>query len=352
MADDSSYNNDNIQFFRPRPVSIAGTGMSLSEAARSSRASRENVNSRERSKETKENERTRQTQPTPAPTPRPARARSADMRKDNNNAPHKSSPEGASSQSSSAKRPSRDAGRHPSSARDAKASTPKSAKGAKTEEGATSKTNTKSVAATKKADEDVMKAELPHIQVMVPAADSQQESKEVVDVKIEETYDPTAVETVMISMTDSTAFGTPDVEPVPLVSTVAITPSEISNVEGQISAESIPSGATTPSETGSVSGDSVPLMSRKIISSEEEAKAALAEKRRLAREQMEREAERERIRAEEERLFEEERQRQEEVEQKMAEEEMDRMALEARQAEEERLKKYLFWNLFIFGIYQ
>ncbi|XP_046447827.1 ensconsin-like isoform X3 [Daphnia pulex] len=353
---------------KPRPVSIAGTGMSLSEAARTSRASRENINSRERSKETKEkeNERTRQTQPTPATTPRPARARSADMRKDNNNAAtHKSSPEGALSQPSHAKRPNRDAGRHPS-ARETKtpvkatAEAPKSAKGVKTEEGAatTGKANNKSVAAaaaaTKKADEEAVKA-VELVQVTVPPADSQPESKEVVNVKVEESHDPTAVETLpaaaeteMISMTDSTASGdAPDVEILPPVTTtnndvaVVSTPSEVSNVEGQVSVDSIPSGATTPSETGSVSGDSVPLSltSRKIISSEEEAKAALAEKRRLAREQMEREAERERLRAEEERLLEEERQRQEELEQKLAEEEMDRMALEARQAEEERLQK-------------
>lgn len=352
--------------------------MSLSEAARTSRASRENINSRERSKETKEkeNERTRQTQPTPATTPRPARARSADMRKDNNNATHKSSPEGAPSQPSHAKRPNRDAGRHPSSAaRETKtpvkataAEAPKSAKGVKTEEGAatTGKANNKSVAAaaTKKADEEAVKAaEL--VQVTVPPADSQPESKEVVNVKVEESHDPTAVETLpaagceteMISMTDSTASGdAPDVEVLPPVTTatnndvaVVSTPSEVSNAEGQVSVDSIPSGATTPSETGSVSGDSVPssLTSRKIISSEEEAKAALAEKRRLAREQMEREAERERLRAEEERLLEEERQRQEELEQKLAEEEMDRMALEARQAEEERLQKYVFLNVLI-----
>jgi hypothetical protein len=290
------------------------------------------------------------------------------MRKDNNNAAtHKSSPEGAPSQPSHAKRPNRDAGRHPS-ARETKtpvkatAEAPKSAKGVKTEEGAatTSKANNKSVAAaaaaTKKADEEAVKAaEL--VQVTVPPADSQPESKEVVNVKVEESHDPTAVETLpaaneteMISMTDSTASGdAPDVEILPPVNTtnndvaVVSTPSEVSNVEGQVSVDSIPSGATTPSETGSVSGDSVPLSltSRKIISSEEEAKAALAEKRRLAREQMEREAERERLRAEEERLLEEERQRQEELEQKLAEEEMDRMALEARQAEEERLQKYI-----------
>lgn len=49
--------------------------------------------------------------------------------------------------------------------------------------------------------------------------------------------------------------------------------------------------------------------------------------------------ERERPRAEEQ-LLEEERQRQEELEQKLFDEEMDRLALEALQAEEERLQKY------------
>ncbi|XP_065560076.1 ensconsin-like isoform X6 [Artemia franciscana] len=74
------------------------------------------------------------------------------------------------------------------------------------------------------------------------------------------------------------------------------------------------------------------------ITSEEEAKAAIAEKRRLAREQMEKEAELERQRLEAERLAEEERLRQEEEQARKDAEEMDRLVKEAKEAEEERLR--------------
>ncbi|XP_073985676.1 uncharacterized protein isoform X39 [Rhodnius prolixus] len=75
------------------------------------------------------------------------------------------------------------------------------------------------------------------------------------------------------------------------------------------------------------------------ITTEEEAKAALAERRRLAREQAEREAELERQRLEAERLAEEERLRKEEEEQRRMEEEQLRLLEEARVAEELRLKQ-------------
>ncbi|GFU49729.1 reticulocyte-binding protein 2-like protein a [Trichonephila clavipes] len=77
----------------------------------------------------------------------------------------------------------------------------------------------------------------------------------------------------------------------------------------------------------------------KRINSEEEAKAALAEKRRLAREQAEREAELERQRQEELRLQEEERLRQEEEEHRRMEEEQLRLLEEHRLLEEEKLRK-------------
>ncbi|XP_067013630.2 ensconsin isoform X19 [Anabrus simplex] len=84
--------------------------------------------------------------------------------------------------------------------------------------------------------------------------------------------------------------------------------------------------------------DMTASMTAKIrITTEEEAKAALAERRRLAREQAEREAELERQRQEEERRLEEERLRQEEEEQRRFEEEQLRLVEEARRAEEERL---------------
>uniref|UniRef100_A0A1B6KAJ6 Ensconsin-like n=1 Tax=Graphocephala atropunctata TaxID=36148 RepID=A0A1B6KAJ6_9HEMI len=81
------------------------------------------------------------------------------------------------------------------------------------------------------------------------------------------------------------------------------------------------------------------MLAKTRITTEEEAKAALAERRRLAREQAEREAELERQRLEAERLAEEQRQREEEEEQKRMEEEQLRLLEEARQAEQERLRQ-------------
>ncbi|KAF6205524.1 hypothetical protein GE061_019697 [Apolygus lucorum] len=75
------------------------------------------------------------------------------------------------------------------------------------------------------------------------------------------------------------------------------------------------------------------------ITTEEEAIAALAERRRLAREQAEREAELERQRLEAERLAEEERIRKEEEEQRRFEEEQLRLLEEARRHEEQRLQQ-------------
>merc|ERR1711892_1452480 len=73
----------------------------------------------------------------------------------------------------------------------------------------------------------------------------------------------------------------------------------------------------------------------KMITSEEQAKARIAEKRREMKEQKEREAELERLRLEEEARLEEERLRQEEEEEKK----MIAFAEEARKAEEERIQK-------------
>ena len=321
-------------------MSIAGTGMSLSEAARASRASRENV-SRERSKEIKEkeNERTRQTQP------RPARARSADMRKDNNNV----QPTAAGAAAAAAPK-SPETQPQPSTAkrtRDARATSAKEARTpvkAPVEASKSAKNKTTDEVKPKVAN---VKLEPPP-SVQVSPADPEPETD--CNVTIEDTkaemVAPVAPADVDLMM-NSLPSDLPDVQ-VPLSTTndvIVIAQSDVSNAEQAV--ESTASGATTPSE-GSVSGDA-PTQSRKIISSEEEARAALAEKRRLAREQMEREAERERLRIEEELRLEEERQRQEEIEQKLAEEEMDRLALEARKAEEERLQKYVPFSNVVFN---
>ncbi|XP_067212935.1 MAP7 domain-containing protein 1 isoform X17 [Linepithema humile] len=83
---------------------------------------------------------------------------------------------------------------------------------------------------------------------------------------------------------------------------------------------------------------SASMIAKIRITTEEEAKAALAERRRLAREQAEREAELERQRQEEEARREVERLRAEEEEQRRLEEETIRLANEAREAEEQRLQ--------------
>jgi len=93
------------------------------------------------------------------------------------------------------------------------------------------------------------------------------------------------------------------------------------------------------SKEGSQEVEEVPnneeVREKKIITSEEEAKARIAEKRREMKEQKEREAEAERLRLEEERRLEEEQRRKEEEEMKQ----MERLAEEGRRAEEERIQK-------------
>ncbi|XP_034110110.1 ensconsin isoform X15 [Drosophila albomicans] len=80
-------------------------------------------------------------------------------------------------------------------------------------------------------------------------------------------------------------------------------------------------------------------MIAKKITTEEEAKAALAERRRLAREEAERQAELERQRVEAERLAELKAQEEEAERQRLFEEESTRLAEEQRRGEEERLRK-------------
>ncbi|XP_017019443.1 ensconsin isoform X11 [Drosophila kikkawai] len=92
----------------------------------------------------------------------------------------------------------------------------------------------------------------------------------------------------------------------------------------------------TPPEGGDLMTAS---MMAKKITTEEEAKAALAERRRLAREEAERQAELERQRLEAERLAELKAQEEEAERQRLFEEESTRLAEEQRRAEEERLRK-------------
>jgi len=105
-----------------------------------------------------------------------------------------------------------------------------------------------------------------------------------------------------------------------------------------VSKEATPEVAPASKE-GSQEVEEVPnneeVRERKIITSEEEAKARIAEKRREMKEQKEREAEAERLRLEEEKRLEEEQRRKEEEEMRQ----MERLAEEGRRAEEERIQK-------------
>ena len=323
--------------------------MSLTDAGRANRASRESINQRheqqpqqrntaaatnkEATKEKENGERARQKE---AHARREPRARSADMRKDNNSVPQTvQTPPRSQQTSATTKRTTRDT---------------------RTPVKATSSSGT-DLTITKSASKNSLNNNKP--------AEPKKTAKPV-DPEIAKTSNPTVTEpTVQIEQVETDiqvqqqSETGPEVEPVveaqPVASTESVQVSTVVSepetvlqqvvdvvstteepMQGQ--PEATASGATTPSE-GSVSGDShtgaqsigssSTQLFRKIISSEEEAKAAMTEKRRLAREQMEREAERE-----------QERLRQEELDQKMAEEELDRLALEARQAEEERLQKY------------
>merc|ERR1719500_382805 len=111
-----------------------------------------------------------------------------------------------------------------------------------------------------------------------------------------------------------------EVSPLPLPVPKEATP-EVASKEGSQEVEELPNNEE--------------VREKKIITSEEEAKARIAEKRREMKEQKEREAEAERLRLEEERRLEEEQRRKEEEEMKQ----MERLAEEGRRAEEERIQK-------------
>merc|ERR1719356_1649051 len=97
----------------------------------------------------------------------------------------------------------------------------------------------------------------------------------------------------------------------------------------------VDSSNTAEKEKSPEGDNETEVKEKKIITSEEEAKARIAEKRREMKEQKEREAELERLRLEEEARLEQERLRQEEEEEKK----MIAFAEEARKAEEERIRK-------------
>ncbi|CAH2095087.1 unnamed protein product [Euphydryas editha] len=94
-----------------------------------------------------------------------------------------------------------------------------------------------------------------------------------------------------------------------------------------------------PSQEKTEENEMTASMSSRRITTEEEAKAALAERRRRAREELERQAELERRRLQREAEEEAERQRQEEERQRREEEEARELAALQRKMEEEKLRK-------------
>lgn len=161
---------------------------------------------------------------------------------------------------------------------------------------------------------------------------------------------PTTVEERSV---ENTPTNTPIVDDQKLVATDDLTPTQ-ANLE--ISSQNSDSGSSVEekadkgnekvkknsrenSEVRDIPEAMSASMIAKKITTEEEAKAALAERRRLAREEAERQAELERQRLEAERQAELKRQQEEEERQRAFEEEANRMAEQARLAEEMRLKQ-------------
>lgn len=148
-----------------------------------------------------------------------------------------------------------------------------------------------------------------------------------------------ALNTVKIDESNSTSVGLVlDKVSVPAVDE-KIDQGNEKNLDGELKKEIL----ISKDNTGIQDLDQSDIMSASLISkskiiTEEEAKAALAERRRLAREEAERQAELERQRLESEHLAEIRRQEEEVERQRQFEEEAVRLAAEQRKTEEERLR--------------
>lgn len=107
---------------------------------------------------------------------------------------------------------------------------------------------------------------------------------------------------------------------------------EKTNEAGPVTIEATKGSDFVNIDDGTVSDMSSSFSSKVRINTEEEAKAALAERRRLAREEAEKQAELERLRIEEEARLELERQQREEEQQRL-------LIEQQRAAEQERLEE-------------
>lgn len=192
---------------------------------------------------------------------------------------------------------------------------------------------------------------------MIELKPASAEKLELSTVDITESIDATPIDIVAATINDAEATKTPiGDEPsasdliAKVVETVAIT------VDNEISAEEIKSVAENGTheivDTNAVEikqqtttidplegADMTASMIQRRINTAEEAKAALAERRRLARVEAERQAEVERQRLEAEREAELKRQADEEERQRKLEEETLRLVEEQRRAEEQRLQQ-------------
>ncbi|XP_058840074.1 bromodomain-containing protein DDB_G0270170-like isoform X11 [Topomyia yanbarensis] len=159
------------------------------------------------------------------------------------------------------------------------------------------------------------------VTTVVETAEKQQQQEQTIitEIKVEETHVESEI-----------------VEKIPQVPNQL----EVSNHEEKRD-ETKDTNSLEPEQNGD--GSNVDLMTAsmhaKRISTEEEAKAALAERRRLAREEAERQAELERQRIEAEEEAERQRQLEEEERLRMLEEETIRLGEEQRRLEEERLQQ-------------
>ena len=122
-------------------------------------------------------------------------------------------------------------------------------------------------------------------------------------------------------------------------SIIAAEPQKV--VEPLKASDSTPAVVENPLENVDMTSS---MMAKSRINTEEEAKAAIAERRRLAREEAERQAEAERKRLEEEEAAEHQRQLEEEERQRKLELETIRLAEEQRRLEEERLQQAIEEN--------
>ncbi|XP_053661167.1 uncharacterized protein LOC128710152 [Anopheles marshallii] len=171
----------------------------------------------------------------------------------------------------------------------------------------------------------------------------QQQQEEVVVAVQQEA--PSPAQTVSVEQSQQADSVSVETEPTPIIEQAEMEQQEISVVKSETTmmpveeTTEIINGSLTIDASGNGADAMTASMIAKRITTEEEAKAALAERRRLAREEAERQAELERKRIEAEEQAERQRILEEEERLRKLEEETIRLAEEQRRMEEERLQQ-------------